>query len=80
MSPATICIEPEILMRGGISASEIAESMVLASSAEQMHFERRHQFDLVVFYAPKLNTCWMEKDKPAEMAVQDLFNALAHLD
>jgi ubiquitin carboxyl-terminal hydrolase 8 len=49
-SPATICIEPEVLMRKSISAAELSESMVVDSAAEQMLFEKRADFDVVVMY------------------------------
>jgi ubiquitin carboxyl-terminal hydrolase 8 len=49
-SPATICIEPEVLMRKSISAAELSESMVVDSAAEQMLFEKRADFDVIVMY------------------------------
>ncbi|RKU44868.1 ubiquitin-specific protease doa4 [Coniochaeta pulveracea] len=49
-SPATICIEPEVLMRKSISAAEVSESMVVDSAAEQMLFEKRADFDVIVMY------------------------------
>ncbi|KAL1839173.1 hypothetical protein VTK73DRAFT_4110 [Phialemonium thermophilum] len=50
MSQATICVESEVLMRENISANDIADSMVLAPTSEQLNFERRHSFDVIVFY------------------------------
>ncbi|KAJ1338331.1 ubiquitin carboxyl-terminal hydrolase 2 [Microdochium nivale] len=50
MSQRTICVDPEILMREGISADDIADSMVLAPPKEKTHFENRHNVDLVVMY------------------------------
>ncbi|KAH7040359.1 uncharacterized protein B0I36DRAFT_344118 [Microdochium trichocladiopsis] len=50
MSQRTICVDPEILMREGISADDIADSMVLAPPKERVHFENRHKVDLVVMY------------------------------
>lgn len=80
MSQATICIEPEVLMRKNISASEIAESMVLAPSAEQINFERRHGFDLVVFYDQDSTRIGTKKGNPDGVAVQGLYNALSYFD
>jgi ubiquitin carboxyl-terminal hydrolase 8 len=80
MSQATICIEPEVLLRKNISASEISESMVLAPSAEQINFERRHQFDLIVFYDQCSTQIGSKLSKPEGAAVQGLYNALTHFD
>lgn len=80
MSQTTICIEPEVLTRKNISASEIAESMVLAPSAEQINFERRRGFDLVVFYDQDSTRIDAKKGNPDGIAVQGLYNALAYFD
>ena len=50
MSQSTICIEPDIVQRDNISANEVSDSMVLAPTSEARLFERRHEFDVVVFY------------------------------
>ncbi|KAI9843989.1 MAG: ubiquitin-specific protease doa4 [Thelocarpon superellum] len=44
-----ICIEP-IALRPDISADELRESLVLSPESEQILFEWRHEFDLVVYY------------------------------
>ena len=44
-----ICIEP-VGLRSGVSAEEIEESLVLSTDTEQRLFERRNEFDLVVYY------------------------------
>lgn len=80
MSQTTICIEPEVLMRPGISASEIADSIVIAPSAEQINFERRHEFDLVVFYDQDSIHISTNKEALTDLAVQGLYNALTHYD
>ncbi|KAJ2983686.1 hypothetical protein NUW58_g6206 [Xylaria curta] len=49
-SQNTICLDPTILSRQNISASEIVDSMILAPTSEKLAFERRNEFDLVVFY------------------------------
>ncbi|KAH6679348.1 ubiquitin carboxyl-terminal hydrolase-like protein [Halenospora varia] len=49
MSQSIICIEP-IALRRGISADEVSEGMVIAPDHEQDLFDRRDEFDMVVFY------------------------------
>ncbi|KAL1840316.1 hypothetical protein VTJ49DRAFT_569 [Mycothermus thermophilus] len=80
MSQATICLEPEVLLRPNISADELAEAMVLAPSAEQLLFEKRHAFDLVVFYDQCSDHV---PDKPQDTearVVRGLFDALREYD
>ncbi|KAI1741624.1 hypothetical protein F4680DRAFT_414561 [Xylaria scruposa] len=50
MSQNTICLDPTILSRQNISASEIVDSMILAPASEKLAFERRDEVDLIVFY------------------------------
>ena len=50
LSSATICIEPDILQRERIEADDVEDAMELGPSMEKWHFERRHEFDMVVFY------------------------------
>ncbi|KAI1184677.1 hypothetical protein F5B17DRAFT_410997, partial [Nemania serpens] len=50
MSQATICLDPPILARQNISASEIVDSMILAPTNEKLALERRDEADLIVFY------------------------------
>lgn len=50
LSQATICIEPSVLLRDNMSASDIAESNVLAPAQEQHHYEQRDRFEVVVLY------------------------------
>ncbi|KAI0434225.1 hypothetical protein F5Y09DRAFT_281727 [Xylaria sp. FL1042] len=45
-----ICLDPTILSRQNISASEIVDSMILAPANEKLALERRDEFDLIVFY------------------------------
>lgn len=45
-----ICIEPDILLRDGVTSDSIEESMILAPYQEKENFDRRDKFDLVVFY------------------------------
>ncbi|POS73367.1 ubiquitin carboxyl-terminal hydrolase [Diaporthe helianthi] len=50
LSSATICIEPDILQRDRIEAADVEDAMELGPHMEKWHFERRHEFDMVVFY------------------------------
>jgi ubiquitin carboxyl-terminal hydrolase 8 len=49
MAQSIICVEP-IVLRDGMSADELGESIVLSPDVEQMLYEQRHEFDLIVFY------------------------------
>lgn len=49
MSQSIICVDP-ITLRDGMSGEELSDSMILAPSSEQSLFERRKDFDLLVFY------------------------------
>ncbi|GAB1315712.1 ubiquitin-specific protease doa4 [Madurella fahalii] len=80
MSQATICLEPEVLSRPHISANQIADSMVLAPASEQLLFERRHDFDLVVFYDQDSERIAANPQTPKAKAVHGLFNALTQYD
>ncbi|UKZ86735.1 uncharacterized protein TrAFT101_002560 [Trichoderma asperellum] len=79
MSSSTICVDPNILTRPNISADDIAESLVLSPSLEQVQFERRASYDLVVFYdqdSEKIpSPHWNDEDTP----LSSLHRALVHL-
>ena len=49
MSPSIICIEP-VTLRDGVSSEELGESLVLSPEPELRLYERRDEFDLVIFY------------------------------
>jgi ubiquitin carboxyl-terminal hydrolase 8 len=49
MCPNIICIDP-IVLRKGISAEELAQSLVLSPESEQTLFNERDKFDLIVYY------------------------------
>lgn len=55
LAPSIICIEP-IVLRRGITGAELAESMVLSPENELIMFEKRHEFDLVVYYDQSSNS------------------------
>ncbi|KAK4154761.1 hypothetical protein C8A00DRAFT_32429 [Chaetomidium leptoderma] len=80
MSQATICLEPEVLARDHISADQIADSMVLAPAGEQLLFEKRHEFDLVVFYDHDSEHILGKPQTPEARAVSGLFHALSQYD
>ncbi|KAK3402008.1 hypothetical protein B0T20DRAFT_450912 [Sordaria brevicollis] len=80
MSQATICVENEVLMRQDISASQIAESMVLAPQAEQLNFDRRNDFDLIVFYDQQSKRLVSSPRAPEEQAILNFYNALTAYD
>ncbi|RKF59005.1 Ubiquitin carboxyl-terminal hydrolase 4 [Golovinomyces cichoracearum] len=48
-TPYIICVEP-ITLRRDISGDQLADSMVIAPDSEQILFEKRNEFDLVVVY------------------------------
>jgi ubiquitin carboxyl-terminal hydrolase 8 len=80
MSQATICLEADVLMRPDISANEIADSNVLAPADEMILFEKRHQFDLVVFYDQESDRITGRRDTPEQKAISGLYNALTQYD
>ncbi|KAK4043105.1 hypothetical protein C8A01DRAFT_43891 [Parachaetomium inaequale] len=80
LSQATICLEPEVLSRDHISANQVADSMVLAPAAEQLLFEKRHEFDLVVFYDQDSERILDRPQTPEASAVSGLYNALSQYD
>lgn len=49
MSQSVICVEP-ITLRTGISGEQLGDSLIIAPDSEQALYERRTDFDLVVFY------------------------------
>lgn len=49
MSSSVICIEP-LSLREGLSAEDLEDGLVLSPDAEQIHFSRRNQFDIIVYY------------------------------
>ncbi|KAK3295143.1 uncharacterized protein B0H64DRAFT_139352 [Chaetomium fimeti] len=80
MSQATICLEPEVLARNHISADQVANSMVLAPTSEHLFFEKRHEFDLVVFYDQDSEQIVPRPQTLEEKAACGLFNALTQYD
>lgn len=48
-SSSCMCVEP-MSLRQGMSAEQLAESLVLSPDGEPEMFDNRHEFDLVVYY------------------------------
>ncbi|CAK7267037.1 ubiquitin-specific protease doa4 [Sporothrix epigloea] len=82
MSQSTICVEADVLQREDISASQIADSMVLAPTSEQRLFDQRGDADLVVFYDDDSESVQHNNNATTETerAVTRFYNALAHYD
>lgn len=76
LSSATICIEPEIIERPRIEAADVEDSMEVGSSAEKSHFERRHDFDMVVIYDQNSTNLGAGRNTPAAK----LFSILTDFD
>ncbi|KAI9736570.1 MAG: ubiquitin-specific protease doa4 [Claussenomyces sp. TS43310] len=49
MSHSIICIEP-IVLRREITAEEVGQSIILSPESEHRLFEKRHEFDVLVYY------------------------------
>lgn len=75
LSSSTICIEPDILDREGIQAQDVEDSMVLGSAEERDHFEKRHEYDMVVIYDQNSQDFGNRKNNAAK-----LFDILADYD
>ncbi|KAK4666139.1 ubiquitin-specific protease doa4 [Podospora pseudopauciseta] len=80
LSQATICVEPEVLSRPHISGEDIANSMVLAPASEQLLFEKRADFDLVVFYDQDSTAVPATPSNSIEHTVFNFFGALSFYD
>ncbi|KAK5151899.1 hypothetical protein LTR04_006520, partial [Oleoguttula sp. CCFEE 6159] len=72
-----MCIEPAAL-RKNMSAEELADSLVLSPDGEQALFDRRHQYDLVVFYDQSTTSDQFLQDPETErdLALRYLHDAL----
>lgn len=82
MSQAIICVESDVLQREDISASQIADSMVLAPAAEKRLFDRRSDADLVVFYDNESESIRRNGKASSEVdrAISGFYDALAYYD
>ncbi|KAG8891176.1 ubiquitin-specific protease doa4, partial [Tulasnella sp. 403] len=52
-SPATVCIEPSVLMRTSIDAMGVESALVLSPASEENSFRNREKFDVVVLHDEK---------------------------
>ncbi|KAI0537403.1 hypothetical protein GGR58DRAFT_471833 [Xylaria digitata] len=78
-SQNTICLDPTILSRQNISASEIVDSMILAPASERLALERRDEFDLIVFYDQDSESIPQKiTNNIKEMVIFNLRQALVH--
>lgn len=50
MAASIICIEPNILHREDMTCSDISESLILSPQGEKTLFDKREEYDLIVFY------------------------------
>lgn len=80
MSSSTICIEASVLLRDNISAAEISESLVLSPNQEQAQFDRRNQYELVVFYDQDSEEIPRSPRSTDDMVIVSLHRALVHFN
>lgn len=80
MSSSTICVEASILLRDNISAAEITESLVLSPNQEQSQFDRRNEYELVVFYDQDSEEIPRSPRSSDDMVIVSLHRALAHFN
>ena len=76
-SDTIICVEPAAL-RHNMSAEELHESLVLSPEEEQRLFDRRNEFDIVVYYDQDAHISdWgPHRQKRANPALKYLYDAL----
>ena len=53
-SKSIICIEP-VALKEGVSAEELEERLVVSPESEQSLFERRNEFDIVIYHDQRTN-------------------------
>ncbi|KAH7056914.1 ubiquitin carboxyl-terminal hydrolase 2 [Macrophomina phaseolina] len=73
-----MCIEPAAL-RPNMSADQLQEALVLSPDIEQEMFDRRNEFDLVVYYdqsTPNADFLTKSSRNPQESALKYLYDAL----
>lgn len=73
-----MCIEPTAL-RDGLSAEQLQDSLIISPDEEQQMFERRNEYDLVVYYDESTKThAFLNKynPNPNELALKRLFETL----
>jgi ubiquitin carboxyl-terminal hydrolase 8 len=73
-----MCIEPTAL-EAGLSAEQLQERLILSPDEEQAMFERRNEYDLVVYYDESTKTnAFLDKYNPneREVALKRVFDTL----
>ncbi|EON68591.1 hypothetical protein W97_07849 [Coniosporium apollinis CBS 100218] len=73
-----LCVEPAAL-RSHMSAEELADALVLSPEEEQTFFDRRHDYDLVVYYdqdTPSIEFFDRYNRTDSELAMKFLYDAL----
>lgn len=80
MCSSIVCIEPNILQRDPISADDISDSLVLSPMPEKTMFDRRSQFDLVVFYDEDSQNIPSSSQNADDLVIISLHRALVHLN
>lgn len=71
-----MCIEP-LELRPGVSAEELEDRLVISPAAELSLFERRNEFDLVVYYDQKTRSDKFILGAPTEgLALRALYDTL----
>ncbi|KAH7119610.1 hypothetical protein B0J11DRAFT_551769 [Dendryphion nanum] len=75
---SSMCIEP-MALRDGLSAEQLQDSLVISPDDEQQMFERRNEYDLVVYYDESTRTnAFLEKHNlnSKEIALKRLYETL----
>lgn len=80
MAASVICVEPSVLTRQNVSASDISDSMVLSPDSEPSLFDKRGSFDLVVFYDQASEGISRSPKSSDEEAIHSLYRALVLLN
>lgn len=80
MSSSTICIEASILLRDNISAADIEESLVLSPGQEQAQFDKRNEYELVVFYDQDSEEIPQSPRTSDDLVIVSLHRALVHFN
>lgn len=77
-----ICIEP-LGLSSRMSAHELEDRLVLSPESEQSLFERRNEFDLVVYYDQRTSSSRFLKDPPTHTdapALRALYDTICDFD
>ncbi|SPJ88828.1 related to ubiquitin carboxyl-terminal hydrolase [Fusarium torulosum] len=80
LSSSTICIEPSILLRDSLSADDISESLILSPNQEQLLFEQRNLYDLVIFYDQDSEDIPQHPRSSDDLVIISLHRALLHFN